>query len=84
MTSSATSQIRAHSHDHAVSVRSTVVVEELVISAELLVDLAHVLFDDTGQSVVVFIAGLAVLEEDITVLGGAAENRMLRIESSVP
>ena len=36
----------AHGDDDAVSVGSAVVVEELIVGAQLLVDLAHVLLDD--------------------------------------
>ena len=53
----------AHRDDDAVGVGRAVVVEELVVGAELLVDLAHVLLHDFGESVVVLVAGLAVLEE---------------------
>ena len=70
----------AHRDDDAVSVGRAVVVEELVVGAELLVDLAHVLFHDFGESVVVLVAGLAVLEERITVLMGAAHGGMLGVE----
>ena len=72
----------AHSDHDAVCVGSAVVVEELVVGAQLDVDLVHVLLDDGGQSVVVAVAGLAVLEEDITVLSGAAEHRMLGVQSA--
>ena len=68
MTSSATSQMRAHGNDDAVGVGRAVVVEQLVVGAELGVDLVHVLLDHGGQRVVVAVAGLAVLEEDVAVL----------------
>ena len=69
-----------HRDDDAVSVGRAVVVEELVVGAELLVDLAHVLFHDFGESVVVLVAGLAVLEERIAVLVGAAHGGVLGVE----
>ena len=61
----------AHRNNDAVSVGGAVVVEQLVVRAEFLIDLAHVLFDNCGQFVIVPVAGLAVLEEDITVFRAA-------------
>ena len=58
----------AHCNDYAVGIGSTVVVKQLVVGAELFVDLAHVLLNDLGDSVVVLVGGLTVLEEDISVL----------------
>ena len=58
----------SHCDDDAVGVGSAVVVEELVVGAELFVYLAHVLLDYLGDGVVILVAGLAVLEEDISVL----------------
>ncbi len=73
----------AHADDHAVGVGSAVVVEQAVVGAELLVDLAHVLLDDGGKRVVGGVAGLTVLEEDIAVLVGAAGVRVLGVERVV-
>ena len=70
----------AHGDDHALSVGSTVVVEELIVGAQLLVDLAHVLLHHVGQSVVVGVAGLTMLEEDVAVLVRAAHVGALRIQ----
>ena len=70
----------AHGDDDTISVGSAVVVEELIVGAELFVDLAHVLLDDCGQRVVVLVAGLTVLEEDVAILVAAAHGRMLRIQ----
>ena len=58
----------AHCNDYAVGIGSAVVVKQLVVGAELFVDLAHVLLNDLGDSVVVLVGGLTVLEEDISVL----------------
>ena len=57
-----------HGDDHPVRVGSAVVVEELIVGAQLLIDLAHILLHHAGQSVVIGVAGLAVLEEDVAVL----------------
>ena len=70
----------AHRHDDAVRVRRAVVVEELVVRAELRVDLRHAALDHGRQRVVGAVAGLAVLEEHVAVLVAAAHRRMLRIQ----
>ena len=73
----------AHADDHAVGVIGAVVVEEVIARAELLVDLVHVGLDHGGKRVVGLVAGLAVLEEDVAVLVGAAGVRVLRVEGVV-
>ena len=73
----------AHGYDDFLSVGSAVVVEQLVICADLLVHLVHVLGDYIGDIVVVGVASLASLEEDIRVLRSAVEHGLLRIERSV-
>ena len=70
----------AHGNDDPLSVGSTIVVEELIVGAQLGVDLVHVLLHHGGQSVVVGVAGLAMLEEDVAVFVGAAHVGMLGIE----
>ena len=72
---------RTHCDDHAVCIGSAVVVEEIVIRTELLVDLLHVLLNNSGQCIVNRVAGLAVLEEHVVVLMGTAHSRMLRVQS---
>ena len=74
---------RAHCNDDAVGVGSAVVVEQLVVGAELFVDLAHVLLNDLGDGVVVLVGGLTVLEEDISVLVGAAHGGVRGVECSL-
>ena len=69
-----------HSDDHAVSVGSAVVVEELIVGAQLLVDLAHVLLDDLGEILVVLVAGFTVLEENIAVLMRTAHHGTLGVQ----
>ena len=70
----------AHGDDDAVSIGSAVVVEQLVVGAQLLVDLVHVLLDDCGQCLIVLVAGLTMLEEDIVVLVGAAHCGTLGVQ----
>ena len=62
----------AHGNDDAVSIGCAVVVEQLIVGAQLLVDLAHVLLNDGRQSLIVLVAGLTVLEENVVVLVRAA------------
>ena len=74
---------RTHSDDNAVCIGCAVVVEELIICAELLVDLAHILLNDCGKRIVISIASLSVLEEDISILSGASESRGLGVERAI-
>ena len=62
---------------------STVVVEQLIVCTDLLVYLLHVILNDAGDSVIVRIASLTSLEEDIRVLSCTTKYRMLRVESSL-
>ena len=71
---------RAHGHDHAVGVGRAVVVEQLVVGAELGVDLVHIVLHDGGKLVVEGIARLTVLEEDVAVLVRAAHGGALGVE----
>ena len=70
----------AHRDDDLVRIRRAVVVERLVVRADLLVDLVHVLDNGLRDRVVVLVAGLTCLEEDVAVLRLAAEDRVLRIQ----
>ncbi len=71
---------RAHGNNHAVGVSRAIVVEELIIGAQLLVDFAHVFFNHGGQRVIILVAGLAMLEEDISVLVRAAGGGALGVQ----
>ena len=70
----------AHQYDDSLSIFSTIVIEEFVVSAGELVDLAHVLFDDGGDFFKLGVAGLAALEEDVGVDGGTSCRRVFRVE----
>ena len=70
----------AHGDDNPLSVGSAIVVEELIVGAQLLIDLVHVLLHNVGQGVVVGVAGLTMLEENIAVLVRAAHVGALRIQ----
>ena len=65
------------------SISSTVVVEQLVICTDEVIDLVHVVFNDSRESIIVLVASLTSLEEYVRVLSRATENRSLRVESAV-
>ena len=69
-----------HSHDHTVSIGCAVVVEQIVVGARLCVDLGHVLFNNSRQSVVNAVACLTMLEEHVAVLMAAAHGGMLGVQ----
>ena len=71
----------AHSHDHTVSIGCAVVVEQIVVGAQLCVDLGHVLLNNSRQSVVNAVACLTMLEEHVAVLVGAAHLGVLGVQS---
>ena len=70
----------AHGDDDAVGVGRAIVVEQLVVGADLGVDGMHAFLDDRRQRIVVRIASLAMLEEDVAVLVTTAHRRMLGVE----
>ena len=74
---------RTHGDDDAFCVRSAIVVEQTVISAEFGIDLVHVLFYDCRNCIIESIVGLTMLEEDIIVLVRAAHNGMLGVECAL-
>ncbi len=63
-----------HAHDHALGVGCADVVEQVVVPAEQSGELVHRLLHDARTGVVELVAGLAGLEEDVGVLGRAAES----------
>ena len=68
---------RAHEHEDALGLRMPDVVEEPVPAPRPLAELRHLLLDDLRYRGVVRVHGLARLEEDVRVLGAAAENRAI-------
>ena len=71
---------RAHRNDDALCIRCAVVVEQLIVGADLGIDLVHVLLDDRRECIVILVACFSVLEEDIAVFSRAAENRVLGVD----
>ena len=74
---------RTHEDDHAVSILSSVVREEVILAAGDLGDLAEVLLNHFGHLVVVRITCLAVCEEGLGVLGCTTCDGTLRSECTV-
>ena len=70
----------AHGDHYILRVGGAVVVERLVVGAQLLVDLVHILDDHGGQLVVMGVAGLTDLEEDVGVLGRALDDGMVGVQ----
>ena len=64
----------AHDDDDSFGVVGSVVVEEVVLAAELLREAVHGPLGDVGSSFVVGRSAFAGLEEDVGVLGGAAHD----------
>ena len=71
---------RTHRNDDTVRIGSAVVVKQLVIGAELGVDLCHVVFHNARNCIIELVAGLTVLEEYVAILVRAAHHRVLRIQ----
>ena len=69
-----------HRDDDPLRIPGAVIIEQLVVGADLLVDLVHILFHNTRDRLIIGVGGLAGLEEDVGVLGGAALDRMLRVQ----
>ena len=73
---------RAHCNHNILRIRRAIIVEGLIICAKAAVDLVHVVNGRLNGVVIVGVAGLACLEEDIRVLSGTAQYRMLRVQGA--
>ena len=73
---------RAHGYDNSFGILCTVVVKELVVCAKFFVNGVHIHFRGCNSIVIILVASLSVLEENIAVFGGAAKNRSFRIKST--
>ena len=72
---------RAHGNNHAIGVFGAIVIEQLVIGAQLGVHRVHAIFHNLRQLIIMAVASLAMLEEDVAVFVRAARRRMLRIQA---
>ena len=73
----------AHGDDYVFGVFGAVVCEEVVFTAGDFGNLLHVVLDDCGDGVVGGVACLAVLEENVAVLGHAAHHGSLGGEAAL-
>ena len=64
----------SHDHDHALGIRRAHVVEQVIGTSHDLGELVHLRLHDGRGRVVVLVARLARLEEDVGVLRGAAQD----------
>ena len=69
-----------HCDDNDFRILCAVVVEELIVRAELCIDLVHVVLHNLRQSVIVLVSRLVDLEEDVRVLRLALLLRMVRVQ----
>lgn len=74
---------RTHRDDDFRGVLSSVVVEELVIGADLRIDLVHILFHNGGNRFIVGVGRFSRLEENVRILRGSAQNRVIGVEGSL-
>ena len=62
------------------SISSAVVVEQLIVSTNLGINLVHIFLNNCRKSVIVWVAGFSCLEEDIRVLSRASLAWMIWIQ----
>ena len=74
---------RTHQNDDVLSIRSTIVVEEVILTTCNLGNLSQVLLNYLGYCVVVLVASLAMSEEGLRVLGSTTCVRTLRAHGTV-
>ena len=70
---------RTHGDYNMLRVGRADVVEQLVIGANLFIDLAQIFLDDAGNGFIVLVAGFSCLEEHVGVLSGALQEGAFRI-----
>ena len=71
---------RSHGDDDAVSVLRAIVVEQMIIPTSQFVDLAHVFFDNSGNSFIIGVGNFPFLEVNVRILRGASNNRVIRAQ----
>ena len=70
----------AHRNDQALCVGCAIVVEQVIFTAGQLADLGHIILNDVGQSGIVAVAGLALLEVDVGVVDHRAHARIFGVQ----
>ena len=73
---------RAHDDDDIFCILSAVIIEQMIFTAGQLADFAHVILYDFRQSIVIGVNSLTSLEVNIRVLCGAADNRIIRVQTA--
>ena len=58
----------SHGDDDVLGIRCAEIIEQLVVGAGDLIDLGHVLFDDSRDCQIVLVGRLTCLEEDVRAL----------------
>ena len=71
---------RTHSDDYSVCIFCTIVVEKLVVSTNLSVNLVHVVLNNFRYYIIETVRSLSCLEEDVRVLSCTSLLRTVRIE----
>ena len=74
---------RSHRDDDMLRIFGAVVVEQFIVGPDFSVDFVHVLLYDCRNRIIVGVAGLASLEENVGILCSAAQNRMVRVQCTV-
>ncbi len=75
---------RAHSHDHPVGIRMTHIIKKVIFAAGKPADFFHVFDNNGGNSKVMRVAGLPVLEKDVRILCRAPDMGMLGVHGPGP
>ncbi len=65
---------RTHGNDHAVSIGRAVVVEKVIFAASDFGDFGHIVFNDFGNCLIVAVACLTMLEENVAVFSHTASH----------
>ncbi|GFI58930.1 hypothetical protein IMSAG025_02394 [Muribaculaceae bacterium] len=73
----------AHCDNHTVSLGISVIIEKSIVATGYLVNLFYVVLYDFGYRVVIGIACLAVLEEDIGILCHTSRHRLVGVEGAL-
>ena len=72
---------RTHGNNHTIGIFGAIVIEQLVICAQLGVHRVHAIFHNLRQLIIMAVAGLAMLEEYVAVFVRTACRRMFRIQA---
>ena len=74
---------RTHTHDNAICIGSAIVIKQVIAGAKLPIDLVHIALNNGRKLSIGSVAGLTMLEEDITIFMRTTSCWMLWIESMI-